>query len=89
MNHVISSVLLPAVTGATGAKTVVLLYLGPETVMPLASILAALVGILLIGWRYIVNFLKQAFKFIRAKIRHEPVEQAVVVEQAFEGNDEL
>jgi hypothetical protein len=30
---------------------IVLLYLGPETIMPLASILAAVLGFLLIFWR--------------------------------------
>lgn len=36
-----------------------LFYLGPETIMPLASILAAVVGFLLIFWRAIVNFIKK------------------------------
>ena len=30
---------------------VMLLYFGPETIMPLASILAAIVGFLLVFWR--------------------------------------
>lgn len=40
----------------------VLMYLGPETIMPLASILAAVLGFLLIFWRFIVNSIKKIFK---------------------------
>lgn len=40
----------------------VLLYLGPETIMPLASILAAVLGFLLIFWRWIANFIKKIFR---------------------------
>ena len=40
----------------------VLLYLGPETIMPLASILAAVLGFVLIFWRWIVNFIKKIFR---------------------------
>ena len=38
-----------------------LLYLGPETVMPLVSFLAAALGIILIFWRYIVRIIKRIF----------------------------
>jgi len=38
-----------------------LLYLGPETMMPLVSFLAAALGILLIFWRYIFRFIKRIF----------------------------
>ena len=40
----------------------VLLYLGPETIMPLASILAAVLGFILIFWRWIVSSIKKIFK---------------------------
>lgn len=40
----------------------VLLYLGPETIMPLASVLAAVLGFLLIFWRWIVTAIKKIFK---------------------------
>jgi hypothetical protein len=40
----------------------VLMYLGPESIMPLASILAAVIGFLLIFWRSIFNFFKKIFK---------------------------
>ena len=43
-------------TGFFSETWLVLLYLGPETIMPLASVIAAVLGFLLIFWRYIVNF---------------------------------
>lgn len=35
------------------------LYLGPETIMPIASIFAAILGILLMFWRLLVRAIKQ------------------------------
>lgn len=40
-------------------------YLGPETLMPLASILAAIAGFFLIFWRLIVKFFKTMYRKIR------------------------
>lgn len=40
-------------------------YLGPETVMPLASILAGIVGFLLVFWRFIVKNIKKAIRKMR------------------------
>ena len=34
------------------------LYLGPETIMPIASILAAILGVLLMFWRLVVRAIK-------------------------------
>jgi hypothetical protein len=45
-----------------GHQSIVLLYLGPETIMPLASILGAIIGFLLIFWRLILRFFKKIFK---------------------------
>ena len=45
-------------------------YLGPETLMPLGSLLAAIAGFFLIFWRWIVKF----FKLIYRKIRRLPDE---------------
>jgi hypothetical protein len=42
-----------------------LLYLGPETLMPLASILAAIVGFFLMFWRLIAKFFKKIYRKIR------------------------
>jgi hypothetical protein len=40
-------------------------YLGPDTLMPLASILAAIAGFFLIFWRLIVRLVKTAYRKIR------------------------
>jgi len=40
-------------------------YLGPDTLLPLASILAAIAGFFLIFWRLIVRLVKTAYRKIR------------------------
>jgi hypothetical protein len=37
-------------------------YLGPETIMPLASIVATIIGTIFIFWRFIWGSLKKIFK---------------------------
>ena len=37
-------------------------YLGPDSIMPLASVLAAIVGFILIFWRWIAGFFKKLFR---------------------------
>lgn len=39
-------------------------YLGPNTVLPIASALAAGIGVLLVFWRYIVAMVRGAFRAI-------------------------
>jgi hypothetical protein len=46
-------------------------YLGPETLMPLASVLAAIAGFFLMFWRLIAKFVKKTVR----KIRGLPDEQ--------------
>ena len=41
------------------------LYLGPDTLMPLASLLAAIAGFFLIFWRFIVKFVKALYRKMR------------------------
>jgi len=38
-----------------------LFYLGPNTIMPLASILAGIIGVILIFWRLIYRFVRGVF----------------------------
>ena len=45
-------------------------YLGPETLMPLWSILAAILGFFLVFWRLILKYVKLAIR----KIRRLPAE---------------
>ena len=45
----------------------VLLYFGPETIMPITSVLAAAVGMVLIFWRHIITTLRSTFRKIFIK----------------------
>lgn len=47
----------------------VVLYIGPETMLPLTSVLAAIVGVLLIAWNHVVGFVRKAWKFCFSKTR--------------------
>ncbi len=42
-------------------------YLGPNTVMPLVSILAAIVGVFLIFWRFLFSVVQGLFKTLFRK----------------------
>jgi hypothetical protein len=42
--------------------SLVLLYLGPETIMPIGSFLAAAVGIVLIFWRQAMAMVRNSFR---------------------------
>jgi len=42
----------------------VVLYVGPETLLPLTSALAAIVGILLMAWRYVLGFVTKVRRFL-------------------------
>ena len=48
----------------------VLLYFGPETIMPVTSVLAAAVGVLLIFWRHVTTTVRTGFRrlFIRKQV---------------------
>lgn len=47
---------------------VVVLYIGPETVLPLTSALAAIVGLLLIVWRQAVRLASTTFQFFSKRV---------------------
>lgn len=63
------------------------LYLGPETLMPLASILAAIVGFFLMFWRLILKFVKKTYR----KLRGLPVEvpPEIDIDETFEEEKDL
>lgn len=46
-----------------------MLYFGPETYMPVASVLAGLVGILLTFWRRLVGWVR---RILPGRARHAP-----------------
>lgn len=60
-------------------------YLGPETLMPLASILAAVAGFFLMFWRLIFKFVKKMVRKMRGLTDEVPPE---VVEDAFDEEKE-
>jgi predicted membrane protein len=54
----------------------VLLYLGPNTVMPLASLVAVLVGVILIFWRFALGLVRGAFRVLFRKDHAEsPIDE--------------
>ena len=57
------TIVIPNLLGNLGDQAILLLYLGPETIMPLASILGAAVGFLLIFWRLLLKPFKKLFGF--------------------------
>lgn len=60
-------------------------YLGPETLMPLASILAAVAGFFLMFWRVIFKFIKKMVRKLRGLPDEVPPE---VVEDALDEEKE-
>ena len=59
-------------------------YLGPETLMPLASLLAAIAGFFLIFWRLIVRLVKTAYRKIRGLPEEVPPDLDMDVEDPTE-----
>jgi hypothetical protein len=45
----------------------VLLYVGPDTMLPLASALAAILGFLLIVWRQALALVRRVWRFLLRK----------------------
>jgi hypothetical protein len=66
----------------------ILAYLGPETMLPVASVLAAAVGFLLICWRYVLRAVTAPFRSLFGKkdlsippaVSSNPVETGIKVE---------
>lgn len=47
----------------------VLLYAGPDQLIPLASIIGTIIGILMIGWQRVVSAMRTAFATVVHKFR--------------------
>lgn len=47
----------------------VLLYAGPDQLIPIASFLAAIIGFLLIGWQRFVSLLRKVVQAVFHKLR--------------------
>jgi len=48
-------------------QPVVILYVGPETILPLTSALAAIVGVLLLVWHRVVELVRKTWWFCTNK----------------------
>lgn len=55
---------------------ILLLYAGPDQILPLASILGTIIGVLMIGWQRITGFMKSAFHSLRERKRSSATRQA-------------
>ena len=53
--------------GALQTLPLLLLYIGPETMLPLASALAAIGGVLLIFWQRFVALLRKLWRLVVRK----------------------
>jgi hypothetical protein len=51
----------------SGLEAVVILYVGPDQMLPLASALGAMIGILLIVWHRMVGLSRKVWRLIRKK----------------------
>jgi len=51
------------------SQWLILLYMGPDTMMPLASALAAIIGTLLMFWHRLVGWARRAYRGLTLKIR--------------------
>jgi hypothetical protein len=54
------------------ANPVVFLYFGPETVLPVTSILAAVLGVVLLFWRLLVSRMRKIFRRMSG---HNPAQE--------------
>jgi len=63
------SSLVPGEIANGAVQWLVFLYMGPETMMPLASALAAIVGALLMFWRRFVAIARRAYRELSLRIR--------------------
>lgn len=50
------------------------LYLGPNTVLPIATTLATVIGFILIFWRVILKGITKPFRFVYSKVTHKPMD---------------
>ena len=47
----------------------VILYIGPEIILPVASAIASLIGLLLMFWRYVVKTVRKVFRRLFSRKR--------------------
>ncbi len=59
-----ASVFIQALPQGLARASLVLTYMGPQTVLPLASAIAAVIGFILIFWRFLVGLVRKLFKLL-------------------------
>ncbi|MCI0591216.1 MAG: hypothetical protein L0Y67_06400 [Gammaproteobacteria bacterium] len=47
------------------SMSALILYIGPETLMPLVSVLTAIIGLLLLVWQHVVALVRRGFQFCK------------------------
>lgn len=65
-NHMLTEVL--ASIPVKNQLWIFLLYLGPESILPVASFIAGIIGVLLIMWGRVVRGVKKFFGFVSSKV---------------------
>jgi hypothetical protein len=45
----------------------ILAYFGPETTLPLVSVLGAVIGVLMMGWGFVTGFVKKCWRLVFKK----------------------
>ncbi len=50
-------------------KSIIVLYVGPDQILPLTSALGAIVGVLLMFWHRLLGWLRKAWQFTVTKFR--------------------
>ncbi len=63
-------------------KIMLLGYIGPETMLPLASILAAGLGVILMFWKYIIQLIRRMFGAIFGRKKKNADAKTVVADQS-------
>ena len=59
--------ILQMVADLVGSSPAMLLYVGPDQIMPLASVLSAIVGVALMFWHRLVAFARMCFGLFRRR----------------------
>jgi hypothetical protein len=59
----------PLLQAATPLRALVLLYVGPDQMLPLTSALGAIVGVLLIFWQRTVALIRKTWRLLLQKLQ--------------------
>jgi len=57
---------------SSSVASLMLLYVGPDQILPLTSALAAMVGVLLMFWQRLVHWVREAWHRLTLRVRRDP-----------------